>query len=132
MSCLLKIFFREMDIYSCFFHKKFVKLLQNTKYRIEYHPDLNILLFFPPVDFDCIIGGQIHDIHLSWNRQYKDVVTKPMDIILAVGMNNIPSCRDSAKNIVLQIKSLLKSIKRHSKKNNHDVPNRYSFHSLLK
>ena len=23
------------------------------------------------VDFDCIIGGQIHDVHLSFERQYK-------------------------------------------------------------
>jgi len=70
------------------------------------------------IDFDCIIGGQIHDIHLSYNRQYRDVA-KPMDIILACGMNNIPSGRDSSKNIVLQLKSLLKSIKRHTK--NHDL-----------
>ena len=118
-------------ICSCF-SQKFREIASKFKIPDRILPRSNYFALFPPVDFDCIIGGQIHDIHLSWNRQYKDVVTKPMDIILAVGMNNIPSGRDSAKNIVLQIKSLLKSIKRHSKKNNHDVPNRYVFHSLLK
>ena len=80
--------------------------------------------FYFFLDFDCIIGGQIHDIHLSYNRQYRDVA-KPMDIILACGMNNIPSGRDSAQNIVLQLKSLLKSIKRHTKNYDLNTENRY-------
>ena len=48
-----------------------------------------------------------------------------MDIILACGMNNIPSGRDSSKNIVLQLKSLLKSIKRHTKNHDLNTENRY-------
>lgn len=78
----------------------------------------------PPfhVDFDCIIGGQIHDVHLSFLRQYKDV-TAPMDIILACGMNNVPTT-DTAPQVILQFKSFLQSIQEHSERHRHKEPNR--------
>ena len=41
------------------------------------------------IDFDCIIGGQIHDVHSSFLDQYKLNTNSPMDIVLACGVNNI-------------------------------------------
>jgi hypothetical protein len=75
------------------------------------------------VDFDFIIGGQIHDVHLSWLRQYKDLGS-PFDIILACGVNNIPTS-DSAEQIIFQYESFLQSIHAHSKEHNHETPNRF-------
>ena len=74
------------------------------------------------VDFDCIIGGQIHDVHLSFERQYKDLAN-PMDIILACGMNNVPTI-DDATTIILQLKSFLQTIENHSERHGHKHPNR--------
>ena len=74
------------------------------------------------VDFDCIIGGQIHDVHLSFERQYKDLAN-PMDIILACGMNNVPT-NDEATTIILQLKSFLQTIENHSERHGHKHPNR--------
>ena len=36
------------------------------------------------IDFDCIIGGQIHDVHLSFLRQYMDNISNPLDIVLGM------------------------------------------------
>ena len=75
------------------------------------------------IDFDCIIGGQIHDVHLSFLRQYMDI-SNSLDIVLACGMNNIP-INDTAEDIILQFESFLHSITCHSKKHEHKNPNRY-------
>ena len=74
------------------------------------------------VDFDCIIGGQIHDVHLSFLRQYKDF-SAPLDIVLACGMNNIPT-DDGFDKVILQYESFLRSIRSHSEKFGHQKPNR--------
>ena len=64
-----------------------------------------------------ILGGRIHDIHASFLYQYSQVST-PMDIILVCGVNNIPT-EDSSQNIIIQFKSLIKTIKDHSVHHNH-------------
>lgn len=61
-------------------------------------------------------------MHLSFLRQYKDI-SSPMDIILACGMNNIPTT-DTEDDIICQFKSFLKSIKNHSDKHKHKKPSR--------
>lgn len=63
------------------------------------------------IDFDCIIGGQIHDVHEAFLLQYKEVES-PMDILLACGVNNIPTS-DSAESIIFQFKSFVNSIDKH-------------------
>jgi len=81
------------------------------------------------IDFDCIIGGQIHDVHLSFIRQYKDVAD-PLDIVLACGMNNVPT-EDTHDDIVFQFESFLRSISEHSEIHNHESPNRVVICPLL-
>jgi len=73
----------------------------------SYKPDFH-------VDFDCIIGGRIHDVHASFLDQYTKF-TEPLDIVLACGVNNIPT-DDTAKDIIFQFKSFVKSIKEHNDK----------------
>lgn len=81
------------------------------------------------IDFDCIIGGQIHDVHLSFIRQYKDI-TSPLDIILACGMNNVPT-DDTSDEIVFQFESFLRSISEHSEIHGHENPNKVVICPLL-
>lgn len=68
------------------------------------------------------LGGQIHDVHLSFLRQYKDF-TAPMDIVLACGMNNVPTA-DAPDEVILQYESFLRSIHEHSERFKHEQPNR--------
>ena len=72
-----------------------------------------------------LIGGQIHDVHLSFIRQYKDI-TSPLDIILACGMNNVPT-DDTSDEIVFQFESFLRSISEHSEIHGHENPNKQGF-----
>jgi len=73
-----------------------------------YQPDFHI-------DFDCIIGGQIHDVHSSFLTQYSGV-EENLDIVLACGVNNIPTS-DTAEAIVFQFNSFVQSIKAHRRTN---------------
>ena len=66
-------------------------------------------------------GGQIHDVHLSFIRQYMDV-SSPLDIVLACGMNNVPTT-DTPDDVILQFESFLMSIRNHSERYQHT--NRY-------
>jgi len=88
----------------------------------EYKPNFH-------VDFDCIIGGKIHDVHASFLYQYAKI-KEPMDVLLACGVNNIPST-DSAHDIIFQFKSLVKSILQHSEDQGHVKPSRVVIASLL-
>lgn len=81
------------------------------------------------IDFDCIIGGQIHDVHLSFIRQYMDV-SSPLDIVLACGMNNVPTT-DTPDDVILQFESFLMSIRNHSERYQHTNPNRVVICPLL-
>lgn len=72
------------------------------------------------IDFDCIIGGQIHDVHGSFLDQYYDMST-PLDIVLACGVNNILT-QDSVQTIVRSYQSFIKDIQRHGAK--YSVTNR--------
>ena len=85
----------------------------------------------PPfhIDFDCIIGGQIHDVHESFEKQYFENPA-PLDIILACGMNNVPT-EDTAEQIILQFTSILGTICKHSVKHGHKVGNRVVICPLL-
>ena len=67
------------------------------------------------------LGGQIHDVHLSFIRQYMDV-SSPLDIVLACGMNNVPTT-DTPDDVILQFESFLMSISNHSERYQHT--NRY-------
>jgi len=88
------------------------------QYRPNYH-----------IDFDTIIGGKIHDVHASFIYQY-DKLSNPMDIVLACGVNNIPT-DDTAATIIFMFKSFVNTIKEHSKKNQHEKPNRVVISSIL-
>jgi len=81
------------------------------------------------IDFDCIIGGQIHDVHLSFIRQYQNMAS-PLDIVLACGMNNVPTS-DTTDDVILQFESFLSSIRDHSEKHQHTTPNRVVICPLL-
>ena len=65
---------------------------------------------------DCIIGGQVHDCHASFLHQLAGW-TGRLDVVLACGVNNV-STRDSACDIIFQLKSLVGSIKFQNPKNN--------------
>jgi len=80
------------------------------------------------IDFDTIIGGRIHDVHASFLNQYESL-TNPMDVLLACGVNNIPTC-DSAELIIMQFKSFVATIKQHSTTHNHREPNRVVISSI--
>merc|ERR1719300_821069 len=67
------------------------------------------------VDFDCIIGGQIHDVHASFMDQYFRIA-QPLDIVLACGVNNILT-PDSVTTIIRSYQSFVKDIQRHAKVN---------------
>jgi hypothetical protein len=67
------------------------------------------------IDFDCIIGGQIHDIHATFLNQYW-TETQPMDVVLACGIDNVPT-DDSAADIIFSFKSLVKSIQEQNRDN---------------
>ena len=88
----------------------------------EYKPNFH-------VDFDCIIGGKIHDVYASFLYQYAKM-KEPLDVVLACGVNNISST-DSAYDIIFQFKSLVKSILQHSEEQGHAQPSRVVISSLL-
>jgi len=67
------------------------------------------------VDFDCIIGGEIHDVHESFLNQYSEE-KEAMDIILACGVNNVPTV-ETAQTIIFQLRSLIKSIEEQNRDN---------------
>jgi len=60
-------------------------------------------------DHDCIIGGQVHDCHASFLQQLAGW-TGQLNVVLACGVNNV-STRDSASDIIFQLRSLVASIK---------------------
>lgn len=66
-------------------------------------------------DYDCIIGGQIHDCHASFLCQIGQW-SGPLNVVLACGVNNIPT-GDSALDIIFQFKSLISTIKNLNVKN---------------
>jgi len=67
------------------------------------------------IDFDCIIGGQIHDVHAAFLHQYA-LDTEAMDIIIACGVDNVPTT-ESASTIIFQLRSLVKTIEEHNRDN---------------
>lgn len=66
-------------------------------------------------DYDCIIGGQIHDCHASFLNQLAGW-SGQLDVVLACGVNNV-SIRDSAFDIIFQLRSVVGSIKSQNVKN---------------
>ena len=58
---------------------------------------------------DCIIGGQVHDCHASFLQQLSSW-SGQLNVVLACGVNNV-STRDSASDIIFQLKSFALSIK---------------------
>ena len=48
-----------------------------------------VVLFDVLHDFRCV-GGRIHDVHYAFMAQYAEIET-PMDVVLACGVNNIPT-----------------------------------------
>jgi len=67
------------------------------------------------IDFDCIIGGQIHDVHASFLQQYMDV-TEPMDIVIGCCHDNVPT-PDTASDIIFAFRSLVKTIQEQNRDN---------------
>jgi len=67
-------------------------------------------------DHDCIIGAQVHDCHASFLYQLGGWAGR-LDVVIACGVNNV-STRDSASDIIFQLKSLVSSIKDLNCKNN--------------
>ena len=88
----------------------------------EYRPKFHI-------DFDCIIGGKINDVHASFIYQFTKM-KEPLDVIIACGANNIPTS-DSAQDIIFQFKLLVKAILQHSHDLGHAQPSRVIISSLL-
>ena len=76
--------------------------LHNIWKEATYRPGFHI-------DFDCIIGGQIHDSHASFLQQYGEE-EQPLDVLLATGINNVGNLEESAPEIIFQIRSLIKTI----------------------
>eukprot|EP00090_Calanus_glacialis_P000442 TRINITY_DN10266_c0_g1_i1.p1 TRINITY_DN10266_c0_g1~~TRINITY_DN10266_c0_g1_i1.p1 ORF type:complete len:243 (-),score=77.16 TRINITY_DN10266_c0_g1_i1:102-830(-) len=66
-------------------------------------------------DHDCIIGGQVHDCHASFLHQLVGW-SGQLNVVLACGVNNV-STKDSASDIIFQLKSLVASIKYQNAKN---------------
>jgi len=75
--------------------------LHNVWKSREYNPKF-------PTYHDCIIGGQIHDCHASFLQQLCSW-SGQLHVVLACGVNNV-STRDSAKDIIFQLKSFVSSI----------------------
>ena len=67
------------------------------------------------IDFDCIIGGQIHDVHASFLQQYMDI-TEPMDIVIGCCHDNVPT-PDTASDIIFAFRSLVKTIQEQNRDN---------------
>jgi len=67
------------------------------------------------VDFDCIIGGRVHDVHAAFLEQYLEEPL-PMDVVLACGVDNLPTA-DTAGDIVFSLQSFIKSIKEQNRDN---------------
>jgi len=89
--------------------------LHNVWKREAFKPDFHI-------DFEMIIGGQIHDVNAAFLYQFSDV-TDPMDIVLACGVNNIPM-EDTADHIIFQYKSFISWIKLHGERHGFLSPSR--------
>jgi len=82
--------------------------LHNIWAEAAYNPGYHI-------DFDCIIGGQIHDVHASFLQQYMDI-TEPMDIVIACCHDNV-STPDTASDIIFAFRSLVKTIQEQNRDN---------------
>lgn len=82
--------------------------LHNIWNESTYRPDFH-------VDFDCIIGGQIHDVHAAFLTQYSGE-TAAMDIVLACGVNNV-NTTNTAQDIIFQFRSFVKSIEEQNRDN---------------
>ena len=64
---------------------------------------------------DIIIGGQVHDSHYSFLHSTEHW-PGPSNIVIACGNNNIPTA-DSGQDIIFQLKSFVRSIKRQNPDN---------------
>ena len=82
--------------------------LHNIWAEAAYNPGFHI-------DFDCIIGGQIHDVHASFLQQYMDI-TEPMDIVIGCCHDNVPT-PDTASDIIFAFRSLVKTIQEQNRDN---------------
>jgi len=74
------------------------------------------------IDFEMIIGGCIHDLNAAFLYGFGDT-TDPMDIVLACGVNNIPT-DDTADSIIFQYKSFVAWIRLHSQRLCFESPSR--------
>jgi hypothetical protein len=67
-----------------------------------------------PVDFECIIGGRVTDVHKMFLATYGDYES-PLNVIVCCGVNNIPI--DSSEEIIKQFKRLAQAIIEHNENN---------------
>lgn len=82
--------------------------LHNIWAEAAYNPGYHI-------DFDCIIGGQIHDVHASFLQQFMNT-TEPMDVVIACCHDNVPT-PDTASDIIFAFRSLVKTIQEQNRDN---------------
>ena len=68
----------------------------------------------PCVDFDCLIGGTVIEVHKLFLNVYRNIQS-PLNVIVSCGLNNIPLF--SSEQTIIQLKCFVYNIKSFHKEN---------------
>ena len=80
-------------------------------------------------DIDSIVGGRVKDMTRALRRNYLHLPNR-LEIIVVAGINNI-GAKDTAENIINDMKNLKKELKEHSDKWHHNPPSYVSFSTIM-
>ena len=80
-------------------------------------------------DIDSIVGGRVKDMTRALRRNYLHLPNR-LEIIVVAGINNI-GAKDTAENIINDMKDLKKELKEHSDKWHHNPPSYVSFSTIM-
>ena len=80
-------------------------------------------------DIDSIVGGRVKDMTRALRRNYLHLPNR-LEIIVVAGINNI-GAKDTAENIINDMKNLKNELKEHSDKWHHNPPSYVSFSTIM-
>ena len=80
-------------------------------------------------DMDSIVGGRIKDMTRALRRNYLHTPNR-FEVIVVAGINNV-GAKDSAEDIIKDMKELKQVLKEHSDKWKHDPPSYVSFSTIV-
>ena len=80
-------------------------------------------------DIDSIVGGRVKDMTRALRRNYLHMPNR-LEVIVVAGINNV-GAKDSAEDIINDMKKLKLELKEHSDKWRHNPPSYVSFSTIM-